>query len=103
MLLSERKAEFLVKKRAAAEVLEDVTNFCVAIESTAQQWAYKDFNVINYDESVKKDGMLLHEGYIALQSESHPVEFRKVELLNLEPYADDAGALQRVLQRLKLR
>ena len=29
------------------------------------------------------DGTPLKEGYIALQSESHPVEFRKVELLNL--------------------
>jgi len=32
---------------------------------------------------VKQDGKLLSEGYIALQSESHPIEFRKVELLNL--------------------
>lgn len=40
-------------------------------------------NVSNFDERVKKDGKLLGEGYIALQSESHPVEFRKVELLNL--------------------
>lgn len=39
--------------------------------------------VTNYDPSVKKDGTLLSEGYIALQSESHPTEFRKVELLNL--------------------
>lgn len=39
--------------------------------------------VSNYDERVKKDGMMLSEGYIALQSESHPIEFRKVELLNL--------------------
>ena len=60
-------------------------------------------NVINYDASVKKDGMLLREGYIALQSESHPVEFRKVELLNLESYADDAEELEKVLQRLKFR
>lgn len=60
-------------------------------------------NVINYDESVKKDGMLLSEGYIALQSESHPVEFRKVELLNLESYADEPERLQEVLQRLRLR
>jgi hypothetical protein len=28
-------------------------------------------------------GVMLHEGYIALQAESHPVEFRKVELLPL--------------------
>ncbi|HZA35297.1 MAG TPA: hypothetical protein VE505_10240, partial [Vicinamibacterales bacterium] len=37
----------------------------------------------NYDPAVKKDGTLLTEGSISLQSESHPVEFRKVELLNL--------------------
>jgi 3-keto-disaccharide hydrolase len=40
-------------------------------------------NVSNFDPEVKKDGMLLKEGYISLQSESHPIEFRKVELLNL--------------------
>jgi 3-keto-disaccharide hydrolase len=39
--------------------------------------------VNNFDANVKKDGTLLSEGYISLQSESHPVEFRKVELLNL--------------------
>ena len=32
-----------------------------------------------------KDGdKMLHEGYIALQSESHPIEFRKVEILPLK-------------------
>ena len=30
-----------------------------------------------------RDGEILSEGYIALQGESHPTEFRKVELLNL--------------------
>jgi hypothetical protein len=40
-------------------------------------------SVSNFDPAVKKDGQLLTEGYIALQSESHPIEFRKVELLNL--------------------
>jgi len=39
--------------------------------------------VNNFDPSVKQDGKPLTEGYIALQGESHPVEFRKVELLNL--------------------
>jgi hypothetical protein len=39
--------------------------------------------VTNFDPKVKTDGTLLTEGYIALQSESHPIEFRKVELLNL--------------------
>jgi hypothetical protein len=40
-------------------------------------------NVAEYDPAVKKDGDLLSGGSISLQSESHPVEFRKVELLNL--------------------
>lgn len=45
--------------------------------------------VVNeFDESMKQDGMLLSSGTISLQSESHPVEFRKVELLNLEGCMD---------------
>ena len=40
-------------------------------------------NVSKHDPAVKKDGQLLESGSISLQSESHPVEFRKVELLNL--------------------
>ncbi len=40
-------------------------------------------NVSGHDPKVKEDGKMLSEGYISLQSESHPVEFRKVELLNL--------------------
>ena len=36
-----------------------------------------------HDPAVKKDGELLEGGSISLQSESHPVEFRKVEILNL--------------------
>jgi hypothetical protein len=32
-----------------------------------------------------KDGdKMIHDGYIALQSESHPIEFRKVEILPLK-------------------
>jgi len=39
--------------------------------------------VSNYDKTVKKDGQLLKGGYISLQSESHPIEFRKVEIIDL--------------------
>jgi hypothetical protein len=39
--------------------------------------------VAGHDPAVKKDGQILTEGTISLQAESHPVEFRKVELLNL--------------------
>lgn len=40
-------------------------------------------NVINFNPAVKIDGKPLSEGYIAIQGESHPTEFRKIELLNL--------------------
>lgn len=33
---------------------------------------------------IKNGQKLIHEGYISLQSESHPVEFRKVEILALD-------------------
>ena len=36
-----------------------------------------------FDPAVKKDGTLLEEGYIGLQAESQPVEFRNIRLLNL--------------------
>ena len=42
----------------------------------------------NYDPAIKQDGKLLSEGFIALQSEGQPVDFRKVELLNLEGCMD---------------
>lgn len=57
-------------------------------------------SVNNFDPAVKEDGKLLSEGYISLQSESHPIEFRKVELFDLEPYLDDPTRLQEILNRL---
>jgi 3-keto-disaccharide hydrolase len=39
--------------------------------------------VSQFDATVKQDGRSLTEGYIALQSESHPIDFRKVEILDL--------------------
>ena len=40
-------------------------------------------NVSGHDPAIKRDGTLLESGSIYLQSESHPIEFRKVELLDL--------------------
>jgi len=48
-----------------------------------------------------KEGTLIKEGYISLQSESHPVEFRKVELFDLEPYMKDSRKLTAILQKLQ--
>ena len=39
--------------------------------------------VDGFDETVKEDGRPLTGGYIALQSESHPVQFRQVLLRRL--------------------
>jgi hypothetical protein len=42
--------------------------------------------VVNgFDPDVKRDGTPLSSGFIALQSEGHPIDFRRVELLPLEP------------------
>ena len=36
-----------------------------------------------FDPAVKKDDTPLTAGYIALQSEGHPIDFRKVEIRKL--------------------
>ena len=47
--------------------------------------------VDNFDATTKLDGRLIEGGYISLQSESHPIDFRKVELLNLAGCTDKAA------------
>ena len=44
--------------------------------------------VANFDPKAKRDGELISGGYIALQSESHPLDVRKIELLDLEGCMD---------------
>jgi hypothetical protein len=39
--------------------------------------------VNNYDPKMKQDGKILSSGFIALQSEGQPVDFRKVEIKDL--------------------
>lgn len=47
-----------------------------------------------------EEGELLKSGTISLQSESHPVDFRKVEIVNLEKYAKNPAKLKQVVQTL---
>lgn len=49
-------------------------------------------NVSDFDPAAKPDGTLLDSGYIALQGESHPVDFRKVELLDLSGCMDRSAS-----------
>ena len=44
--------------------------------------------VANFDPKAKRDGELISGGYLALQSESHPLDVRKIELLDLEGCMD---------------
>ncbi|NEU09200.1 DUF1080 domain-containing protein [Flavihumibacter sp. R14] len=57
-------------------------------------------NVEPFDPKVKVDGKPLKEGYIAFQSESHPVEFRRIDLFNLEKYMSDQDKLRGVVADL---
>ena len=41
-------------------------------------------DVVNrYDPAIKRDGRMLKSGYIALQSEGQPIDFRNIELKDL--------------------
>jgi len=77
--------------RAEARVLGDslvqhIVNGDVVMEYAKPQIG--GGNVAEADPSVKQDGTMLTEGHIALQSESHPIQFRTVEVLNLEGCTD---------------
>jgi enterochelin esterase family protein len=53
---------------------------------------YGGGSVDHFNTTAKIDGQLIEGGFISLQSESHPVDFRKVELLNLAGCMDKAAA-----------
>jgi len=62
-------------------VIKHLINGEVVLEYEQPQLDEKDADA----KKLIKDGdRMLHEGYISLQAESHPVEFRKVEILPLE-------------------
>lgn len=47
-------------------------------------------------ESYRQTGKPLKKGYIALQSESHPIDFRKIRILDLDPIYDNKVELTRI-------
>lgn len=55
-------------------------------------------NVSEFDKNQKRDGQLISSGYIYLQSESHPIDFRKVELFDLDQYKDNPVQLENIIQ-----
>jgi hypothetical protein len=69
-----------------SDLIQHIVEGEVVLEYTRPQIGGGE--VKNYDPAVKVDGTLLTGGYIALQAESAPTDFRKVELLNLEGCMD---------------
>ncbi|MCL6261547.1 DUF1080 domain-containing protein [Aquiflexum sp. TKW24L] len=57
-------------------------------------------NVNPSDPAVKIDGTPLSSGFIALQSESHPIDFRKVELFDLESHKGNKEKLKEIIAHL---
>jgi len=55
-------------------------------------------NVSPVDPSVKIDGKALGSGYISLQSESHPIDFRRVAILDLSKIKDDPEKLEKAVK-----
>lgn len=58
-------------------------------------------NVAHADSTLLQDGKLIGEGTISLQSESHPTDFRKVELFDLSPYMKDPAKLDAIIKELQ--
>jgi hypothetical protein len=63
------------------DIIKHIINGQVVLEYEMPQLDEKDRDA---GKLIKGESKLLSEGYISLQAESHPVEFRKVEILPLE-------------------
>jgi Domain of Unknown Function (DUF1080) len=53
-----------------------------------QDWEVAKMDAATIEAWKKKDGTALKSGYIALQAESHPIDFKNIEVLNLEGCTD---------------
>jgi hypothetical protein len=91
-------AEFLV---LGDSVIKHIIEGEVVLEYTKPQIG--GGNVSNYDPKVKVDGKALTSGYISLKSERHPIEFKTVQLFDLEPYTKNKVKLDRILETLKVK
>jgi hypothetical protein len=57
-------------------------------------------NVSPVNPAIKVDGTMLKSGYISLQSESHPIDFRRVALVDLSPFMGDQKKLKETVHKL---
>lgn len=56
--------------------------------------------VMRYEKPQSDEGELIEGGSISLQSESHPTDFRKVEIVDLEKYESNPEKLSEVIEKL---
>ncbi|RMF42586.1 MAG: DUF1080 domain-containing protein [Planctomycetota bacterium] len=66
-----------------SKVIRHIVEGEVVLEYTEPQLDPRDPHAKELAE--KQGGLLLEGGYISLQSESHPIDFRRVEIMVLEP------------------
>ena len=66
------------------EVIKHILDDEVVLEYDKPQLDPRDGDAKRVIEKRKTDSLILESGYISLQSESHPIEFRKVEILVLD-------------------
>lgn len=72
------------------ELIQHIVDGQVVLEYTRPQIGGGEVN--GADPAIKVDGTPLTGGYIALQAETAPIDFRKVELLDLEGCTDPSAA-----------
>jgi hypothetical protein len=63
------------------QITKHVVNGETVLEYEKPQLDEKDGDAKNLIQERKDGDKMLRDGYIALQAESHPIEFRKVEIL----------------------
>lgn len=88
-------AEFLV---LGDSVIKHFVNKELVLQYTKPQVG--GGSVTNYDPKAKEDGKRLTGGFISLQSESHPIDFRTVQLFDLAGYAKDKAKLEKKIAEL---
>jgi hypothetical protein len=65
------------------DVVKHIINGQVVLEYEKPQFDPKDGDAVKLIEANNGE-LMVHEGYISVQAESHPVEFRNIEILPLE-------------------
>ena len=65
-------------------IIKHILDGKVVLQYSKPQLDPRDADAKRVISNRKTDSLILEDGYISLQSESHPIEFRKVEILKLD-------------------